>query len=45
MKFNKGMCKVLHLVKTNPMHQCRLGADCLRSSFAEKALGVVDQKN
>lgn len=33
--------KVLHLVKNNPKHQDRLGADHLRSSSADKALGVL----
>ncbi|KAK4825285.1 hypothetical protein QYF61_026130 [Mycteria americana] len=46
MKFNKGKCKVLHLGRNNPIHQYGLEADCLESSFAEKALGVlVDAKS
>ncbi|KAK4827771.1 hypothetical protein QYF61_021516 [Mycteria americana] len=35
MKFNKENCQVLH----NPMHQHRLGATQVESSFAEKDLG------
>ncbi|KAK4825365.1 hypothetical protein QYF61_026884 [Mycteria americana] len=40
MKFNKE-CKVLHLGKNNPIHQCILGATQLESSMAEKDLGVL----
>ena len=41
MKFNKGKCKVLHLGRNNPMHQCMLGATQLESSCKEKDLGVL----
>ncbi|PKU32865.1 rna-directed dna polymerase from mobile element jockey-like [Limosa lapponica baueri] len=45
MRINKRKCKVLHLVRNNPMHQYTLGTTQLESSFAEKALGVlVDTK-
>ncbi|KAK4830140.1 hypothetical protein QYF61_008567 [Mycteria americana] len=41
MKFSKGKCKVLHLGRNNPKHQCMLGADCLESSSARKSLRVL----
>ena len=44
MKFNKGKGKVLHLQRSNPRHQCMLGAKQLESSFAEKELGVLVNK-
>ena len=36
MKLNKEKCKVLHLRRNNPIHQHKLGADWLESSFVEK---------
>ncbi|GAB0180373.1 mitochondrial enolase superfamily member 1 [Grus japonensis] len=41
MKLNKGKFRVLHLRKTNPNHQYRLGDDLLGSSTAEKDPGVL----
>ncbi|KAK4823613.1 hypothetical protein QYF61_004216 [Mycteria americana] len=44
-KFNKGKCKVLYLVRNNPMHKARLSAHQLETSLAEKDFGVlVDNK-
>lgn len=40
MKFHKGKCKIL-LGKNHPMQHFRLEAGCLKSSFAEKDLGVL----
>ena len=40
-KFKKGKCYILHLGRNNHVHQDRLGADWLGSSFAEKALAIL----
>jgi len=41
VKFTKGKHRVLHLGRTNPMHQYRLGGDLLESSSVEMGLGVL----
>jgi len=40
MHINKGKCKVLHLRRNNPRHNCMQRDDWLESSFAEKDPGV-----
>lgn len=41
MKVNRDKCKVLHLGRTNPLQRCWLGLDWGGSSFAEKPLGIL----
>ena len=41
MRFNKGKCRVLHLERSNCMHQYRSGDDLLERSSAEKDPGVL----
>ena len=39
--YNEGKCRVLHVGMSNHMDQCRLGADLLERSCAEKDLSVL----
>lgn len=41
MQSIKGKCQVLSLGRNNIMHQYKIGADWLESSFAEKDMGVL----
>lgn len=41
IKFYKQKCKVLHLVRNNPMYLYTLAADELGSSFAKNDLEVL----
>ena len=41
MRFNKSKCRVLHLERSNHMHQYRLGANLLKRTSAKKDLGVL----
>ena len=40
MRFNKSMCRVLHLGRNNCIYQYRLGDYLLERSFAENDFGV-----
>ncbi|GAB0176841.1 triadin [Grus japonensis] len=39
MKLNNAKCKVLHVGRGNPKHNCRLGREWIESSSKEKDLG------
>jgi len=41
VKFNKDMCKILYVERKSPLHQYRLGTDCLASSSAKNGLEIL----
>lgn len=45
VRFNKGLCKVLHLKINNCIHLYRLAANLLERSSAEENLGVLVNDN
>lgn len=44
MKFNKGMCKVLCLIKNNPMNWCRLETDYREVALCKRPWGDLEHK-
>ena len=41
MRFNKSKCRVLHLGRSNRLHQCNLEDDLLERSSAERDLCIL----
>ena len=41
MQFNKGKCKVLHLGRKKPMHQCRPGGQTAGKQLGRKGPGCL----